>query len=284
MLSLRNNYKSLKHIGHGGFAHVISGISESGVQVALKVTELINNDVEDTISHQSYNSEVTALLTLKHPNIVNMLTTTIFHDALVIELEFVELDLHRVIKGHQELSINEIIIDNLFEQILQGVAFIHEKGFAHRDLKPANILVTSDMKVKIADFGLATKVVQGQIPFEKPVVTRWYRAPELILKFPFYGQSIDIWSLGCIYAEMKLKHVLWPSRNGTEQFYFILQTLGTPENWKEFDEIKKDLLIPCFPEPSTDFDFLKKGIFNGLFEYDPKKRLTAQEALEIFRI
>src|SRR3990167_2855518 len=115
--------------------------------------------------------------------------------------------------------------------MLDGLACIHKEGFFHRDMKPENILVTNKNVVKIADFGLA-KMTRSAPPFTDYVSTRWYRAPELLLKAEVYTPKVDIFALGCIMAELYLLAPLFAGENEIDQLNKIITILGTPpQEW-----------------------------------------------------
>ena len=117
------------------------------------------------------------------------------------------------------LSLNSI--KNIIFQISNGLKYLHDRGIIHRDLKPENILLTKDGKIKIADFGFA-KFKYDQPPFTNYISTRWYRAPEILLKFKKYNCSVDIFALGCIFAELVLLNPLFNGSNEIEQLFKII--------------------------------------------------------------
>lgn len=171
-------------------------------------------------------------------------------------------------------------------QTLSGLAAIHKKGFFHRDMKPENILVSDRNVVKIADFGLA-KGVRSAPPFTDYVSTRWYRAPELLLKAEVYNGKVDVFAFGCILAELYLLGPLFPGENEMDQLHKIISILGTPpQEWTfghkqakrlniKFKECEKMNLQVIIPSASSQaINLLEK-----MLQYDPVKRISAADAL-----
>uniref|UniRef100_A0A8C2SPR2 cyclin-dependent kinase n=1 Tax=Coturnix japonica TaxID=93934 RepID=A0A8C2SPR2_COTJA len=114
-------------------------------------------------------------------------------------------------------------------QLLQGLAFCHAHRVLHRDLKPQNLLINADGAIKLADFGLARAFGVPVRTYTHEVVTLWYRAPEILLGCKYYSTAVDIWSLGCIFAEMVTRRALFPGDSEIDQLFRIFRTLGTPD-------------------------------------------------------
>lgn len=202
-----------------------------------------------------------------------------------------ETDMHRVIRT-QDLSDDHA--QYFVYQTLRALKAIHSADVIHRDLKPSNLLLNSNCDLKVADFGLARSVKTaepgGATGFmTEYVATRWYRAPEIMLTFKQYTKAIDVWSVGCILAEMLSGKPLFPGRDYHHQLSLILDVLGTP-TIDEFYAIstrrsrdylralpfrRKKPFSQLFPQASeAAVDFLTKTL-----TFDPKKRLTVEEAL-----
>jgi len=205
-----------------------------------------------------------------------------------------QTDLHRVIRT-QKLTDDHC--QYFVYQTLRALKSIHSAGIVHRDLKPANLLVNANCDLKVCDFGLARSVKAGSAEGGKDVgmmteyvATRWYRAPEIMLSFKMYTKAIDIWAVGCILAEMISGRPLFPGRDYSHQLDLILDVIGTP-TLEEFYGItsrrsrdyirslpirKRRPFTALFPQASVEaIDFLNKTL-----TFDPKKRMTADEALE----
>ena len=129
---------------------------------------------------------------------------------------------------YREKPFAEPIIRNIMYQILQGLSFMHKHGFFHRDIKPENLLCMGPELIKIADFGLAREI-RSRPPYTDYVSTRWYRAPEVLLRSTNYSSPIDIWAVGCIMAELYTLQPLFPGRSEIDQIFRCSSVLGTPD-------------------------------------------------------
>ena len=197
-------------------------------------------------------------------------------------------DLLELMKQNEPKHLPEEKIKDIVYQTLQGLAFMHKYGFFHRDIKPENILLLND-KVKIADFGLAREI-RTLPPYTEYVSTRFYRAPECILKSTNYNSPIDIWALGCVMAEMYLHpQPLFYGLNEKEVLYRICSILGTPnqDNWPEGMALAhlKDIKMPnCYKSELKDIirDASEDAIdlMEKMIRWDPKKRETAENLLK----
>ena len=157
-------------------------------------------------------------------------------DELYIVMELLDSDLHRVLQSKQALSENHF--RHFLFQILCGLKHLHDNRIIHRDLKPGNLLVTRDCQLRITDFGLARERPSGRGPdpddeIDEPmtehVVTRWYRPPELMLcPDGMYDYAVDLWSVGCIFAEMLGRKPLFPGKNFVHQLSLIFDVIGSP--------------------------------------------------------
>eukprot|EP01038_Epipyxis_sp_PR26KG_P011744 gene11744-15716_t len=232
-----------------------------------------------------------------HPNVITLFDLSLNKkkEELYMMMELMDSDLHQIIKSKQVLS--ERHHKCFMKQILEGVSAMHSIGVFHRDLKPGNILVTKDCHVRIADFGLARMMDESTLqgnnelhPMTEYVVTRWYRAPEVLLapKTP-YSAAVDIWATGCIFAELLRGKALFPGKNHFEQISMILELMGYsgPENigivindeTAEFlDKRCKFEKLPMnevFPNASREILHL----LESMFTINPNHRPSAIEAL-----
>lgn len=213
-----------------------------------------------------------------------------FKEIYVVS-ELMETDLAQIIKSNQPLSDDHIQF--FLYQILRGLKYIHSAGILHRDLKPRNLLVNSNCDLKICDFGLA----RADIPYFQTqsaimtdyIATRWYRAPEVILSWKRYSTAIDVWSVGCILAELITRKPLLPATSEEEQIQLITDLIGNPQ-----EDLVEQITIPKNKEfiqslprrKGKDFSTIFKGanpdaidLMKRMLTFDPVKRITVDEAL-----
>ncbi|CAD7691867.1 unnamed protein product [Nyctereutes procyonoides] len=227
-----NRYTTIKQLGDGTYGSVLLGRSiESGELIAIKKMKRKFYSWEECMNLR----EVKSLKKLNHANVVKLKEVIRENDHLYFIFEYMKenLNLYQLIKERNKLF-PESAIRNIMYQILQGLAFIHKHGFFHRDLKPENLLCVGPELVKIADFGLAREI-RSRPPYTDYVSTRWYRAPEVLLRSTNYSSPIDIWAVGCIMAEVYTLKPLFPGASEIDTIFKICQLLGTPKktNWAE---------------------------------------------------
>lgn len=187
--------------------------------------------------------EVRFMRKLKHENILSLIdllpppSYQDFRDVYMV-VDLMEMDLHRIIYSKEILSDDHI--KYFLYQMLSGLNNMHAAGVLHRDLKPSNLLVNSDCQLKICDFGLARRKEFDDLGMTEYVVTRWYRAPELLLGSA-YDASVDLWAAGCIFGEMLGRKPLLPGRSYVHQLQLIMNLLGVPEEhtFKENPQAQK---------------------------------------------
>mmetsp|Transcript_28823 Transcript_28823/g.46038 ORF Transcript_28823/g.46038 Transcript_28823/m.46038 type:complete len:288 (+) Transcript_28823:520-1383(+) len=202
-----------------------------------------------------------------------------------------DTDLHQIIRSKQTLSDSHI--QYFTYQILRGLKYVHSAGVLHRDLKPSNVLVNANCDCKIADFGMARTsdpIGEAEKYMTGYVTTRWYRAPEIILSWRIYTKAVDLWSVGCILAELIGRTPIFPGKDYNHQLRLIFTTLGTPSqsdiNFIQCQDTKKKVLAmsrkratplnKLYPQADAKcLDLMKR-----LLEFVPKKRYTVSQALE----
>lgn len=228
-----HDYKVHSVIGQGAYGVVAVGKRlDSDAVVAIKKIEPFERELFCLRTLR----EVKFLKHFDHPNIIRILdiqkplSFESFTEVYLIQ-EYMDADLHSVIRAH-ELSDKHITY--MLYQLLKGVKYLHSCGIIHRDLKPANLLVNEKCDLKICDFGLArlendTRKENSSFLTEY-VATRWYRAPEIMLSLSQYTKAIDIWSIGCILAEMILREPFFPGKDYRHQLLLIFEVLGTPSD------------------------------------------------------
>merc|ERR1719433_1526782 len=182
--------------------------------------------------------------------------------------------------------IPETKVRNIMLQVIQALHHVHKGGYFHRDMKPENLLVSGDT-VKLADFGLAREI-RARPPFTDYVSTRWYRAPEVLLRSPVYNSPLDIWACGCIMAELYTLRPLFPGSSESDQLYKICSVLGTPTqvNWQEGHRLAAKIGFRFTPFVPTKLETLipqanGEGIslMNNMLQWDPNKRMSTGKLL-----
>uniref|UniRef100_A0A8C2Q2G1 mitogen-activated protein kinase n=1 Tax=Cyprinus carpio TaxID=7962 RepID=A0A8C2Q2G1_CYPCA len=223
-------YKDLKQVGSGAYGTVCYAFDRrTGAKVAIK--KLHRPFQSDLFAKRAYR-ELRLLKHMKHDNVIGLLDVFTadlsldrFHDFYLV-MPFMGTDLGKLMKMEK---LSEDRVQYLVYQMLRGLKYIHAAGIIHRDLKPGNLAINEECELKILDFGLARQADSEMTGY---VVTRWYRAPEVILSWMHYTQTVDIWSVGCIMAEMLLGKPLFRGNDHLDQLMEIMKITGTPT--KEF--------------------------------------------------
>ncbi|KAJ1689913.1 hypothetical protein LUZ63_014068 [Rhynchospora breviuscula] len=289
-----NRYQIHEVIGKGSYGVVAAATdTHTGERVAIKKI----NDVFEHVSDATrILREIKLLRLLRHPDIVEIKHIMLppsrreFRDIFVV-FELMESDLHQVIKANDDLTPEHHQF--FLYQLLRGLKYIHSANVFHRDLKPKNILANADCKLKICDFGLA-RVSFNDTPsaifWTDYVATRWYRAPELCGSFfSKYTPAIDIWSIGCIFAEMLNGKPLFPGKNVVHQLDLMTDLLGTPSA-ESISRIRNEkarrYLMGMRKKPAVPLsqkfpkaEPLALKVLERLLAFDPKDRPSADEAL-----
>lgn len=277
-----NRYRIQKAIGDGTYGSVMKAINQKGDTVAIKKMKKKFHTWEECIELR----EVKSLKKLNHPNIVKLREVIRENDELYFVFEYLDKNIYQLTKERKK-PFPEAKVRNLIWQILQGLAYMHKMGYFHRDMKPENLLVHNDDVVKLADFGLAREI-RSRPPYTDYVSTRWYRAPEVLLRSTNYNSPIDIWAVGAIMAELYTFRPLFPGASEPDELYKICSVLGTPtaKSWPEGMRLAANLKFkwPKFvPTPLEQIvtNSSKEGIalMNAMMMYDPAKRPTAAQAL-----
>lgn len=240
--------------------------------------------------------EINILLSFHNPSIVDVKEVVVGSnlDSIFMVMEYMEHDLKGLMEAMKQ-PFSQSEVKCLMLQLLEGVKYLHDNWVLHRDLKTSNLLLNNRGELKICDFGLARQYGSPLKPYTHLVVTLWYRAPELLLGSKQYSTAIDMWSLGCIMAELLSKEPLFNGKTEVDQLDKIFRTLGTPNEtiWPGFSKLpgvkvnfvkhQYNLLRRKFPATSfTGSPVLSDAGFdllNKLLTYDPEKRITAEDAL-----
>ncbi|XP_049993920.1 cyclin-dependent kinase 19 [Alexandromys fortis] len=285
-------------VGRGTYGHVYKARRKDGKdekEYALK-------QIEGTGISMSACREIALLRELKHPNVIALQKVFLSHSDRKVWLlfDYAEHDLWHIIKFHRASKANKkpmqlprSMVKSLLYQILDGIHYLHANWVLHRDLKPANILVMGEGpergRVKIADMGFArlfNSPLKPLADLDPVVVTFWYRAPELLLGARHYTKAIDIWAIGCIFAELLTSEPIFHCRQEDiktsnpfhhDQLDRIFSVMGFPAD-KDWEDIRK------MPEyPTLQKDFRRTTVFlllQKLLTMDPTKRITSEQALQ----
>lgn len=219
-----DSYDKLAKIGQGTYSNVYKARDrDTGKIVALKKVRF---DTTEPKSVKFMAREIIILRQLDHPNIIKLegIATSRVQYSLYLVFDYMKTDLSRVISRLQG-KLTELQVKCYMQQLLSGLQHCHERGVLHRDIKGSNLLIDANGMLKIADFGLANFFKSRQkLPLTSHVVTLWYRAPELLLGSTDYGVGIDLWSAGCLLAEMFVGKPILAGR--TEDLQALWFTLG----------------------------------------------------------
>lgn len=281
-----DRYNRLDVLGEGTYGIVYRAVDKvTGQIVALKKVRL--DRTEEGIP-QTALREVSILQEVHHPNIVNLLDVICADGKLYLIFEYVDHDLKKAIEKHGPYSGMEL--KRLVYQMLDGLYFCHRHRIIHRDLKPANILLTFDNVLKLADFGLARAFQVPMHTYTHEVVTLWYRAPEILLGEKHYTPAVDMWSMGCIFAELSKGKVLFRGDSEIGQLFEVFQTLGTPMDaegsWPGVSRLPdyRDVFPKWSPKhlsqvlPQLDADAV--DLLHKMLKYNPAERISAKEAMQ----
>ena len=225
--------------------------------------------------------EFSLLKELNHPNIIKIEEVCYHRPRLHLYMEYMDEDLQKYIEENHPLPLANI--QHIIKNILEGVKEIHCSRTIHRDLKPANIFINSDLDVKIGDFSISRTYGVSSNPMSNEVTTLFYRAPEILLGMKDYSIQIDMWSCGCIFAELYLGSPLFEVESETELIHKIFETLGTPaeESWAEIMN-NLEVVVPKHPQRQIEIDRMDDravDLLNLMLWINPFKRITAKKAL-----
>lgn len=290
------SYNFVKKLGSGAYGTVAS-FEVGQEKLAVKKVQSAFNDLIDA---KRIVREVKLLRHFNHDNVVSI--RDMFappgpdYEDIYIVMEAVDTDLHRVIYSSQKLSAEHV--QYFVYQIFRGLKYVHSANVVHRDLKPSNILVMKDCQLKICDFGLARGfgIHEDDPNLTDYVVTRWYRAPEVILTAHEYTKAIDVWAVGAILAEICGRKPLFPGKDPRDQIQLTLQCLGRQRDedlrWMGKNEsalrfVQKLQLgtkrswADCYPQqPRDTWTPDLSSLLDGLLTFNPEKRISLQQCLQ----
>ncbi|CAL9136955.1 cyclin-dependent kinase [Musa troglodytarum] len=284
-----DRYLKREVLGEGTYGVVFKAIDTkanrliTGQTVAIKKIRL--GQYKEGVNFTALR-EIKLLKELKDPNIIELIDAFPHKGNLHLVFEFMESDLEAVIRD-RNIVLSPADTKSYLQMTLKGLAYCHKKWVVHRDMKPNNLLIASDGQLKLADFGLARIFGSPDRKFTHQVFARWYRAPELLYGSKQYGAGVDVWAAGCIFAELLLRRPFLQGSSDIDQLGKIFAALGTPKpsqwpdmvylpDYVEYQYVPVPPLRTLFPTASDDaLDLLSK-----MFIYDPKARITVQQALE----
>jgi serine/threonine protein kinase len=294
-----NKYEIIKDIGGGSFGVVYEGINkQTNEKVAIKKLKQKIDSWEACMNQ----NEVYFLRKLVHPNIIKLIEVIREPNSdISFVFEYCDCNLYEYISNHRKRkkAISEDKIHNIIYNITKGLSYMHSQNIMHRDLKPENILIslnnlnnanfTNSNSIKIADFGTAKQVPQYKNEeLTDYICTRWYRAPECVLRSKNYNEKVDIWALGCIMAELYTLKPLFPGQSVFDQMDKIVRLLGTPnyEDWPEGYRLMESLNLKFTDHKRQNFrniffDISDEAIdfLEYIFQYDSAKRPSANQLL-----
>ncbi|KFH41384.1 Cyclin-dependent kinase-like protein [Hapsidospora chrysogenum ATCC 11550] len=300
------NYQKLEKVGEGtyGVVYKARDLSNAGQIVALKKIRL---EAEDEGVPSTAIREISLLKEMKDENIVRLFN--IVHadgHKLYLVFEFLDLDLKKFMEALpvseggrgkplpegtsrtvQTMGLGPDVVRKFMMQLCQGIRYCHSHRVLHRDLKPQNLLINSQGNLKLADFGLARAFGVPLRTYTHEVVTLWYRAPEILLGGRQYSTGVDMWSVGCIFAEMCTCKPLFPGDSEIDEIFKIFRTLSTPneEVWPgvttypdyktTFPKWVRDYSVPL----CKNLDRAGLELLEMMLVYDPAGRISAKSAV-----
>ncbi|CAN1196586.1 Probable serine/threonine-protein kinase At1g54610 [Linum perenne] len=282
-----DTFEKIDKIGSGTYSNVYKARDLlTGKVVALKKVRFDNLEPE---SVKFMAREILILRRLDHTNVVKLegLVTSRMSCSLYLVFEYMEHDLAGL-AASPDVTFTETQVKCYIQQLLSGLEHCHKRGVLHRDIKGSNLLIDNEGVLRIADFGLASFFDPNRRhPMTSRVVTLWYRPPELLLGATEYGVGVDLWSAGCILAELLAGKPIMPGRTEVEQLHKIYKLCGSPsdEYWKKSKLPNATLFKPREPykrsirETFKDFPRSSLPLIETLLAMDPAERQTATAAL-----
>ncbi|KAJ6826294.1 mitogen-activated protein kinase-like protein MMK2-like [Iris pallida] len=279
----------IRPVGRGAYGIVCAAVnSQTHEEVAIKK---IGNAFDNRIDAKRTLREIKLLRHMDHENVIAIKDIIrppkkeAFNDVYIV-YELMDTDLHQIVHSNQPLTDDHC--QYFLYQLLRGLKYVHSAHVLHRDLKPSNLLLNANCDLKIADFGLARTTSETDFMTEY-VVTRWYRAPELLLNCSEYTAAIDIWSVGCILGEIGARKPLFPGKDYVHQLRLITELIGSPGDtslgFLRSDNARRYVRqLPQYPKQnfSVRFPNMSPGavdLLERMLVFDPSKRITVDEAL-----
>lgn len=288
MADRSHQYQKIDFLGEGQFATVFKARDiETDMIVAVKKIKLgTQADAKDGINRTALR-EIKLLQELHHENVLGLVDVFGYMSNVSLVFEFVDTDLEVIIKD-PTIVFTPSNIKAYSIMTLKGLEYLHDHWILHRDLKPNNLLINKKGVLKIGDFGLAKFFGSPTRLYTHQVVTRWYRAPELLFGARMYGVGVDMWAVGCIICELLLKAPFLPGESDLDQLTRIFQTLGTPseETWPGVTKLQDFIQFKVFPGIPLNEIFTAAGddllgVVSSLLCLNPAKRADCSQTLQM---
>lgn len=278
------NFDEIKVLGDGAFGVVTKCYDKENHQyVAIKKMKQRYSNFEECLQEK----EVKSLRKIKHENVERLLQVFRENDHLYLVFELLDESLLKTINSRKE-PFSDAEVRYIMHNVFSGLAAVHKQGFFHRDMKPDNLLWSNDHVLKIADFGLAREI-RSRPPYTEYISTRWYRAPEIILRHPFYNSPVDIWAAGCIMAELYMLRPLFQGTSETDQLIKISNILSPPDmqTWADGVKLIAKNRVRLPPSSGVPLSTLMPNaspeaidLITQCLLYDPAKRPSASQAMQ----
>ncbi|ODV94973.1 hypothetical protein PACTADRAFT_50809 [Pachysolen tannophilus NRRL Y-2460] len=283
-----SQFQQLEKLGEGTYATVYKGRNRgTGQLVAMKEISLDSEEGTPSTAIR----EISLMKELKHENVVTLYDVIHTENKLTLVFEYMDQDLKQYMDSsgyNNSGALDPQIVKSLMFQLLRGIMFCHDNRVLHRDLKPQNLLLNNKGELKLGDFGLARAFGIPVNTFSNEVVTLWYRAPDVLMGSRNYSTSIDMWSAGCILAEMFTGKPLFPGNSNDDQLLKIFRIMGTPNErtWpgvSQYPNFKNNFNV-FIPQDLRSIipgiDPLALNLLQGLLQMRPEARISARQALQ----
>ncbi|KAF1980737.1 Pkinase-domain-containing protein [Aulographum hederae CBS 113979] len=301
------NYQKMEKIGEGTYGVVYKAKDLSTKDHRIVALKKIRLEAEDEGVPSTAIREISLLKEMNDPNVVRLLN--IIHadgQKLYLVMEYLDLDLKKYMEALpvsqggrgkplpegsgpalSTMGLGPEMVKKFMSQLVEGIKYCHSRRVLHRDLKPQNLLIDRDGNLKLADFGLARAFGVPLRTYTHEVVTLWYRSPEILLGGRQYSTGVDMWSAGCIFAEMCTRKPLFPGDSEIDEIFKIFRILGTPseEEWPgvtSFPDFKSSFpkwnrgdlstLVPTLNDEGLD-------LLDAMLVYDPAGRISAKQSI-----
>jgi len=290
--TIDKRYAVQKFVGCGSYGVVCAAVDTHDPAHGLVAVKKIGNVFKNETTAKRTLREIKLLLHFDHENVISirdLMCGSADCSDLYVVTHLMDTDLHKVIRSPQPLSDQHV--QYFLYQVLRGLKYIHSCNVLHRDLKPSNLLVNENCDLKITDFGLSRGVNPSDcLDFlTEYVVTRWYRAPEIVLSSDTYTKAVDMWSVGCIFGELLGRKPLFPGSDHVNQLATILDVIGTPNVDSELrhvpDKARRYIAgLPPSPGKPLREIYAEASepaleLLGGMLCWDPSKRCTVVQAL-----